>query len=395
LRPDISAAHRLTARAARAARAALASLLITLFFADPAAAFEMRNRDQIIELVRAASQAKTPTDLDRILRRVAEGVPDNDTSPATTSYGVVWYDNWNPRARIWIKGVDADHLFREVLLDAYLMEAVDIVGSVDLELEIRAGVPATLQGRLRMHDATLRWKEGDFALLGVNGYLPFSRTIGPPGGAGVTAAPTGPLAEGANISIDTLHWVRRPVASNLVAIASYRDRIMRFDRIRMSLMGGRGVGSIVMDHRGEHWRTASMIRLMNVDMNRLHEILPGIPLFARVTLATVSGEIGLIYSAPDRVNVTGQIESMTPGVIELSPLMREAARDLIDSRVIRFQKLVIHLGRNDRGQVEAQIDLYRRTAQSLMEIARGVPFNPVLLTIHVPLLPFLQQLHYR
>jgi hypothetical protein len=352
----------------------------------------MRNRTQIIDLVRAASQAKNSIELDRLLRRVAEGVPDGDSSAATSSYGVVWYDNWNPRARIWIKGVDANYLFSDVLLDAYLMEAVDIDGSVDLELEIRAGAPATLLGRLCMYDATLRWKEGDFALMGVNGYIPFSRSIGV---GGVTAAPLGPAAEGANISIDTLHWVRRPVASNLVAIASYRDRIMRFDRIRMNLMGGRGVGSIVMDHRGEHWRTASMIRLSKVDMNRLHEILPGIPLFARVTLATVTGEIGLVYSAPDQVNVSGRIESTSPGVIELSPMMREAARDLIDTRIIRFQKLVINLGRNDRGQVEAQIELYRRTAQTLMELARGVPFNPVLLTIHVPLLPFLQQLHYR
>jgi hypothetical protein len=113
---------------------------------------------------------------------------------------------------------------------------------------------------------------------------------------------------------------------------------------------------------------------------------------ARVTMATIQGQVGLVYAAPDRLNLTGKIESMAPGVIELSPQMREIARDLLDSRVIRFQRLTIDLGRDRRGELEARVNLYRRTGQSIFSLFRGEPFAPYMLTIRFPIIPFVRQL---
>ncbi len=368
------------------ARGPVAVLAILLLGSVSARAVEIRDRAALSALVRSITTASSPSDIDRALRgadtTASHATPGSDTS----AFGVIWYDNWSPRARFWLKGVDAEELFGQVLSDRYLLETIDMDGQADLELEVRTGSTPGVEGRIHMRDAQIRWKEGDFALLGVEGAIPFRRTFleGP--------SMARPEVEARNIRIDTLVWTNRPIATYMNATASYENRILRFDRMQFRAMRGEGLGSVVMDHRGQSWRLASMIKFSNVDLNRLHEILPGLPLFARVTIATLDGQVALVYKAPNLISLTGEIESVTPGVIEVSPLLREAAREFLDSRVIQFQKLAIVLGQDEKGQPEARVSLHRRTAQTLLDVFRGVPFNPVILTVRVPIVPFVRQL---
>jgi hypothetical protein len=364
------------------------SIFLLPLLVAPASAREIRDRETLTALMREVASAATPAEVHRILKRYGELPAREWTMTDDDAHGVIWFDNSLPRARIMIPGIKADACFRDLLGDEYLLEAVDVAGRIDLELEVRADAPAIIRGRLRLHQATLRWTMGDFALLGVNGSIPFQRTIGVVN----TSVPSSALSTTENVRIDTMIWSNRPVAVGVAAVASYTDRIMRFEQIRLKMLGGLGVGSVVFDHRGRQWRAASMLRFENVNLMRLPEILPSIPAMARVTMATIKGQISLVYAAPDQLNLTGKIESMAPGVIELSPQMREIARDLLDSRVIRFQRLTIDLGRDRRGELEARVSLYRRTGQSIFSFFRGEPFAPYMLTIRFPIIPFVRQL---
>lgn len=356
-------------------------------FAAAADATLIRSQERLITLVEDVVAAKTPGAVDRILRNAADepSAPAAETGP---SIGVVWFDNWNPRARVWIRGIQADRLFRDILLDEFLLEAADIDGRVDVELEIRAGYPVTITGRLRFQDADFRWKAGDFALKGVNGYMPFRKVIGTEQGFAVT-----PAQETAhNIRVDEMVWADRLLASNVYATSSYDDKILRFTRMKLGLMGGQGEGSVVMDHRGQSWRMAAITKFADVDLRRLHELLPGLPVFARVTSAVVKGQIGLTFESPDRIRLSGMVESQEPGVIELSPMLHAKVRNLTEDRVVHFQRLTLELVEDKNGRPEAKIDLHRRTAQSFRDLFSGTPFSPVMVTVRIPLLPFVRQL---
>lgn len=362
-------------------------ILLVLATISSADANVIKSPERIITLIKEAAASKTPGELDRILRNASMEPSAYDTEK-TTAYGVVWYDNWNPRARVWLKGVDADHLFRDILIDEYLLEAVDIDGRVDVELEIRAGYPATIKGRLKLLDANLKWTSGDFALTGASGYLPFRRMIG----TEEAFALVPPQLSEPNLQIREVVWAGRSVASNVGAIASYNDKVLRFNKMKLMIMGGEGEGSVLMDHRGPRWRAASMVKFEDIDLNRLPELLPGLPLFARVTSAVVKGHVGLIFEAPDRIRLTGSMESLGPGYIELSPMMHTRVRNLIDSRVVNFQHLTLELAEDKDGNPEARVSLQRRTAQSVYELWRGAPFSPVMVTVRIPLIPFVHEL---
>lgn len=348
----------------------------------------MRDYDRITVLVRQAAAARTSVEVDRLLRAVLTESGTPEAGDGRKGFAVFWYDDWSPRARVWLRGVPADHLFRDILLDNYLMEALALEGTVDVELEIRAGTPAVIRGRINLSDAVFRWKDGDFALAGVSGSLPFRRTIG----SGPTPVPA---VIPSTLRIDTMLWARRSVASSLSSLAVIDNRVLRFDRLQLKVMGGTGLGSVVMDHRGERWRSAAMIRLDRVDLRRLDELLPSLPIVARVTEATMTGEIGMVYEAPNRLAVTGKLTSMAPGIIEIAPRLRETLREYVDSRVIRFSKLEIELGQNEERQAEAIITLYRQTSANLADLWRGRPFLPHKLVVRVPILPFVQQLSER
>ncbi len=346
----------------------------------------IRDYDRITALVRQAASARNPVEVDRLLRAVLTESGTLDSGDGQKGLAVFWYDDWSPRARVWLRGVSADHLFRDILLDNYLMEALTLEGTVDVELEIRAGNPAVIRGRILLADAVFRWKSGDFALAGVSGSLPFLRTIGSQPAPTVVPSP---------LRIDTMLWAGRPVASALSSQAVIDNRVLRFDRLQLKVMGGTGLGSVVMDHRGERWRSAAMIRLERVDLRRLDELLPSLPIVARVTEATMTGEMGMVYEAPNRLAVTGKLTSMAPGVIEIAPRLRETLREFVDTRVIRFSKLEIELGHNEEQQAEAIITLYRQTSANLADLWRGRPFLPHKLVVRVPILPFVQQLSQR
>lgn len=361
---------------------------VLILLAAPAAAREIRDRETLTVLMREVASAATSAEVHRILKRYSELPASEWQATAAEAHGVIWFENSLPRARIVIPGIKADACFRDLLADEYLLEAVEVTGRIDLELEVRADAVAVIRGRLRLHRATLSWTRGDLALLGVNGSIPFQRTIG-------VVNPTAPapaLAALKNVRIDTMIWANRPVALNVAAIASYTDRILRFERIRLEMLGGNGVGSVVFDHRGRQWRAASMLRFDDVDLMRLPEILPSIPALARVTKATIRGEIGLVYTAPNRLHLTGRVESTEPGVIELSPQLREKARAIIANRVFHFQRLAIDLGRDRQGELEARVNLHRRTGQSVLALLRGEPFVPYTLSIRFPIIPFVTEL---
>lgn len=359
-------------------------LALALLFPSAASAREFHALPRILEFVRAASDASTPVELDKILREAAEDSGE-DAAGDTRAYAIVTYDNWNPRAKVWIRNIEAEHLFRDVLLDPYLLDATAIEGRVDVELEIRSGGPDNMKGIIHLRGANLLWKDGNFALQGVTGELPFTRTIG-------TAAPPKQRNVDTNITIETMVWSNRPAATHLTAAAAYDNRVLRFDRMRMMIMGGSGVGTIVMDHRAKHWRIATLMKFDHVELARLNELLPGLPLFARVTMAQLEGQIGLIFEAPNRIALSGLIESMGPGMIELSPKMHQVVRGVLDRRVVKFQHLQLRLGQDEKGNLEAKVDLYRPTAKSIMDLFRGLPFAPLLVTIRIPILPFVQEL---
>ncbi|MEK8023593.1 MAG: hypothetical protein AAB229_07265 [Candidatus Hydrogenedentota bacterium] len=361
-------------------------LLLALAILLPCSAHarEYHSSERIHALVREASGASSPLEIDRILRHAIEDT-SIEPAPDSRAYATVSFDNWNPRARVWIKDIEAESLFRDVLLDHFLLDGTAIEGRVDLELEIRAGSPGTMKGTIHLRGANLHWKEGNFALQGVTGKVPFARVIG------IVAPPRLPSST-ENITIDTMIWSNHPAATNLTAAATYENNILRFDRMKMKIMGGAGVGTIVMDHRSTRWRIATMIKFEKVDLKRLNELLPGLPLFARVTEAELEGHIGLIFEAPNRIALSGKINSTGPGVIELSPKMHQVVRGFITQRVVKFQHLQLQLGHDDAGNLEARIDLYRRTAKSLLELFRGMPFAPLMVTIRIPILPFVQEL---
>lgn len=367
-----------------------ALVLVATLLALPAPARArgtLEDYDRITVLVRQAAAASTPVEIDRMLRAVLVESGTANLGDGARAFAAFWYDDWAPRARVWIRGVSAEHLFRDILLDNYLLEAIDLEGTVDVELEIRAGNPALIRGRILLRDALFRWKTDDLALAGVSGALPFRRTIG----STTIASPLTP----STLRIDTMLWAGRPVATRVSSAAAIDNRILKFDRLQLTVMGGSGLGSVVMDHRGERWRSAAMIRLSQVDLRRIDELLPSLPIVARVTRATMEGEIGMIYEAPNRLAATGRLVSTAPGIIEIAPRLRETLRAFIDTRVIRFSKLEIDLGYDEKQQPEAVITLTRQTSANLADLWRGQPFIPHRLVVRVPVLPFVQQLSER
>lgn len=364
--------------------ARLLSLLLVLGVA--ARAVELRDREQVIKLVRDAAMATTPAQLDRALRRMAANEAPCDTQSTGGGYGVLWFDNGIPRARIWLKNVAADEVFSEILIDSYLLEGIQLRGRIDVELEIKSGRTCVISGRLRLNDVALHWRQGEFALVGINGYVPITHTMGEASGTPPEAV------RSETVTIHAMYWSDRPLATDLKALASYRERILRVEQIRVHAMDGEGLGSMVVDNRSPQWRAAAMLRFHDVAMSRIYEILPELPVLARVTNVRMKGDIGLIYSAPDALDLVGAVETQSPGVIVLAPRIYEKVRRHVDSSTLNFQKLTIDLGRSADGELEAKVNIHRRTAQSLAELARGVPFAPVILTVKFPIIPFVAEL---
>jgi len=300
---------------------------------------------------------------------------------------VLWYENWNPRARIWLKNTDAESLFRTLVTNQDYHDALKFDGNVDLELEIVTGSNPSIEGKLKMTNVSLWWENGEFAMLGLNGDMPFRRAMDPRW----NQEPIESIKK-TSIHIDTMVWHNRYVAHSFEANASYENKILRFEQISLDFLGGKGIGSMVIDHRGNDIRMVAAVKFGNVNLMKLPEILPGLPYFARVTLASVEGNVVLSYKSPNLLDLSGDISSVSPGVIELSPMMRESAREFLDSRVVQFQKLNIKLGRGNNYMPEASITLYRKTAQTLLDILNGVSFNPVIFNIKFPIIPFVQEL---
>jgi len=352
-------------------------------------ALEIHDYNTVIQIIQTSASASGTFELDKLLRKIIENysAQTEDTTLNKNVTAVLWYENWNPRARIWLKNTDAESLFRTLVTNQDYHDALKFDGNVDLELEIVTGSNPSIEGKLKMTNVSLWWENGEFAMLGLNGDMPFRRAMDPRW----NQEPIESIKK-TSIHIDTMVWHNRYVAHSFEANASYENKILRFEQISLDFLGGKGIGSMVIDHRGNDIRMVAAVKFGNVNLMKLPEILPGLPYFARVTLASVEGNVVLSYKSPNLLDLSGDISSVSPGVIELSPMMRESAREFLDSRVVQFQKLNIKLGRGNNYMPEASITFYRKTAQPLLDILNGVSFNPVIFNIKFPIIPFVQEL---
>ena len=358
-------------------------------FQTNASAVEIRDEKIIVQLMRTASTAQTTADLDKALREAAKIPPPKYTDKIGDAFAVIWHDNSIPRARIWMRNIDAERLFRNILMDQYLIEGAELRGKVDVDMEIRSGRPAIIRGRLRFRDTTLKWRLGDFALEGMQGFMPFQRTIG-----GVDPHKFNALVTN-KMKIDRLVWADRPLATQLTASVSYNNKVMRFNKIRLDMLGGSGLGNVVIDHRRANWRMAAMMRFNNAELSRMSEILPGLPILASFTKGKMNGDVAMIFQAPNAINLTGDVTSTEPGVIRVAPRLYNKMKQYMKDPTIEFQKLQMELLPARNGNIEAEINITRKSARNFYDLTRGVPFAPLVFSIRFPLLPLVSELSMR
>lgn len=368
---------------------------IALALPSSAGAIEIRDYDRIVSFVAEASATTAASDLDRVLREAAKGPAPEASVPIDRGYGIIWFDNWTPRARIWLRNVTAEELFQKIFKYQYLVEATDIDGTIDVDLEFFPGRPSEIRGRLRLRNVTIRWRKGDFALTGINGTIPFVRTIGEAGVPSAAPAMLRPAGAEPNLDIKSMVWADRVLAEDFTAIASYRDRILRFDKIGLHAMGGAGEGTVVIDHRFAEWRMAAMLRFHDAELNRLHEVLPGLPVLARLTRGKLRGDIALVYQAPDALQLSGEVRSTEPGAIKLSPRLYESVKEHMTEPSIEYQKLTMTFHPDDSGVIEGEINVYRSYAKTVLDMARGKPFAPPVINLRFPLIPFMSELTHK
>ncbi|RMH54662.1 MAG: hypothetical protein D6679_13250 [Candidatus Hydrogenedentota bacterium] len=366
----------------------LAAVLVA-FLPRSAAAVPIHDYHQITTLLRNISGASSASEVRRLLSEAAKQehyLPaDYPLHEGEKGIGVIWWDGGIPRCRVWLKNVDAGKLFRDILPSRYFAEGVTASGKIDIDAEILSGDAPQLRGTLRLRDLTVQWTRGKIALKGVEGTVPFRRFIG-------LARRNRPALQPRSVHVDHLVWAGRDLADSFEARAAYENRILRFEGMSFVAMSGSVIGSMVLDHRSAEWKTAVLLRLRGIDLSRLEELLPGLPILARFTDAHMDGKIGIAFLAPDRLQVTGRLESTDPGMIEISPRLKRLLEKRVASRSIPFSKLKISLEQRRSGPLQARIDLYHKTAQTIGELLSGERFAPGVTTIRFPLIPLIREL---
>lgn len=361
-------------------------VVLAISLCGPAGALEIRDTAVIFDLVGRLSQASTATEFDNILREAAKRPSPWDTEPIGNAYAVLWFDNSIPRVRVWLYELEAESLFRDVLNDRFLLESVILTGDISADLEFRSDRPAQIDGSLTLHNSLIKWRDGEFLMDGVDGRIPYRQTIG----ATSTERPAG--NDQGIVSIESVRWGGSVLSDDLQAYASYRNRILRFDSIQLNALGGSGLGTLVLDHRGSKWRSAAMIKFKDLQLNQFDKLLPGLPILATRTHALLEGRLALLYTAPNAIDVEGEITSSRPGAIQISPLLYEKVRKHINSPIIPFRSLKLSLVPEVNGEILGVLEIYPKRGDNLVEWSRGFLFQPASISVRFPFIPFVKEL---